>query len=101
MLDDAEVFRAHAKHCGAVHLGLPAYEVGLLRMQVLAFLVLPDLFGVIPVVEKNGGGVPVQLFLRHEGAALQYQDVLAGLGEMESEGSAAGSRADDNCVVVV
>ena len=53
MMDDAEIFGAHAKQGGAVNLGLSADEVGLLRVQRVAFLVLPRLFGVVAVVKEN------------------------------------------------
>jgi hypothetical protein len=82
VLDDAKILSPHAEHGGAVDFGLPSDEVGLLRVKFPAFLVLPCLFGVVSVVEKDGGGVPVELFLRHEGAALKNEDFLAGLGEL-------------------
>ena len=99
VLDDAEVFGAHAEHGGAVDLGLAADEVGLLGMERLAVLVLPDFGGVVAVVEEDGGGIPVEFFLGEEGAALEDEDALAGAGEVEGEGSAACSGADDDCVV--
>ena len=101
MLNDAEVFRSHPKQCGSVNFGLPAYEVGLLQMKILAILILPNFFRVIPVVQKNGGGVPVGGFSAGmKGTALQYQDVFAGDREMERGDAAAGSAPNDDCVVV-
>ena len=76
MLNDAEVFGSHAKQCSAVDLCLPPNEIRLLRVQVPAFLILPSLFGVITVIEKDGGGVPVELLLRQEGATLDDKDFL-------------------------
>jgi hypothetical protein len=98
MLDDAEVFGAHAEHGGAVNFRLATDEVGLLGMEGLVILVVPGFGGVITVVEEDGGGVPVELLLREEGAALDDEDALACAGEMEGEGSAAGAGADDDCV---
>ena len=92
--------RAHAEHGRAVHLRLTTDEVRLLRMQVFAVLVLPGLFRVIAVVEEDGLGVPVQLFLRHERATLKNQYVLVGLGQVQCKRSAACSRANDNRVVL-
>ena len=67
MLNDAKIFRPHAEHGSAIDLGLSAYVVCLLRMQLLSVLILPGLFGVVSVVEKDGGCVPVELFLRQKG----------------------------------
>ena len=97
--DHAKIFRAHAEHGGAEHFGLSAHEVRLLRVQFLTVFVLPDFFGVIAVVEKNGGGVPVELFLRHEGPPLKDKNLLAGPREVQRESSAPRSGADDDCVV--
>ena len=68
-------------------------------MQFLAFLVLPGFFRVVAVVKEDGGGIPIQLFLRHEGTALKDQDILTGLGEVESESSATCAGADDDRVI--
>ena len=99
--DDAEIFGAHAEHGRAVHFGLAAHEIRLLRVELLAVFILPGFLGVIAVVEEDRGGIPVELFLRQEGAALQDQDLLAGLGEVQGERSAARSGADDNRVKFV
>jgi hypothetical protein len=48
-------------------------------MQVLTVFIPPDFFRVISVIEKNGGGVPVEFFLRHERPTLKDQDSLASL----------------------
>ena len=53
-------------------------------MQVFAIFILPAFFGVISVIKENSGGVPVQSFLGHEWAALQDENVLAGLSQLES-----------------
>src|SRR6185437_726847 len=94
--DHAKIFRAHAEHGCAEHFGLSAHEIRLLRVQFLAVFVLPDFFGVI---EKNGGSVPVELFLRHEGPSLQDKNLLAGLREVQRERPAPCSGADDDGVV--
>ncbi len=99
MVDDAEVFGAHAEHGGTVDLGLATDEVGLLGMEVFAIFVLPDFLGVVAVLEEDGGGGPVEFFLREEGAALEDEEGLAGAREMEGEGAAAGSGPDDDGVV--
>ena len=99
VVDDAEVFRTHAKHGRAVDLGLATDEVGLLRMEVFAVFILPDFLGVIAVLEEDGGGGLVELFLREKGAALKDQDGFASPREMEGEGAAAGSGTDDDGVV--
>jgi hypothetical protein len=80
MLDDPKVLGAHAKHRRSIDLGLASHEIGLLRVERLAVLILPGLFGVIAVVQKDSGSVPVELLLRHERAALQDENVLARLG---------------------
>ena len=99
MLDDAEVFSPHAKHGSAVDLCLPADEVRLLGVKVLAVLVLPCLPGVVAVIEKDGRCVPVQFFLRHERSALKDEDLLTGLGKFKRKRPATRSGADDDRVV--
>jgi hypothetical protein len=99
MLNDTKVFGAHAEHGGPVDLCLPTNEISLLRVQRFAVLVLPGLFGVVAVVEEDCGRVPVELLLRHEGAALQNEDVFACLGQVQSQRSATRSSADHNRVV--
>jgi hypothetical protein len=91
---------AEAEESGAVDLSLAAYEVGLLGMEWLVVLVEPDIFGVVAIVEEDGGGVPVKFFLREEWTAFEDEDALAGLGEMQGEGSATGSGSDDDGVVL-
>jgi hypothetical protein len=56
---------------------------------------------VVAVVEEDGGGVPVELFLGHKGAALEDEDALAGLCEVKGKRAAAGSGSDDDCVVMI
>jgi hypothetical protein len=99
VLDDAEIFGTHAEHGGAVDLGLASDVVGLLRVKGLVVFVVPGLGGVVTVLEEDGGGAPVELLLRHEGAALEDEDALAGLREMERKRAAACAGADDDCVV--
>ncbi len=98
--NDTEVFGPHAEHSSTVNLGLSPDEIGLLRVQWVAFLILPGLLGVVAVVEKDGGGIPVKFLLRHERTALKDEDFLASLGEVQSESSAASSGADDDRVVL-
>ena len=99
MMDFAEIFCAHAEHGGAVDFCLSADVIGLLRVERLVVLVVPGFGGVVAVLEEDGGGVPVELFLGKEGAALEDEDAFASAREMESEGSAACAGADDDCVV--
>ena len=101
VVDDAEVFSAEAEECGAVDLGLAADVVGLLGVKGLVVLVEPDVFGVIAVVEEDGGGVPVEFFLGKKRAALEDEDAFARLGQMERECAAPCSGSDDDGVVVV
>ena len=84
----------------AVDFRLSAYKVGLLWVQVLAIFIQPGFLGVIAVIEENGGGVPVQFFLRHERTALQDENILAGLSQVESKRSTAGAGSDNDCVVL-
>ena len=100
VLDDSEVLSPHAKHGRAVHFCLSTYKVGLLRVQVFAIFILPGFFGVISVIEENSGGVPVQFFLGHERTPLQDENVLAGLSQVESQGSTARAGSDNDCVVL-
>ncbi len=58
VLNDPEVFRSHAEHGRAIDLGLASDEISLLGMQVFSVLVLPSLFGVIPVVNKDRVAYP-------------------------------------------
>src|SRR5271154_5532074 len=101
VMDDAEVFCAEAKERGAVDLGLASDEVGLLGVQGLVVLVEPDVFGVVAVVEEDGCGVPVEFFLRKEGSALEDENALPCLRQVEGEGSSAGTGPDDDGVVWV
>ena len=101
VLNHAEVFGPHAEHRGAVDLGLATHEIRLLGMERFAVLVLPGLFGVVTIVEENGGRVPVELLLRHEWTALQNENVLARLGQMQSQRSASRSGTNDNRVIFV
>jgi len=98
MLDDTKVFGAHAKHRRAVHLGLAAHEIRLLRVERLAVLILPGLLGVVAVVQEDSGCIPVELLLRHERAALQDENVLARLGEVQGQCSSTRPGAYDNRV---
>ncbi len=70
-------------------------------MQWFAVLILPGFFGVVAVVQEDRGRVPIKLFLRHEGAALQNEDILAGLGEVQGQGSATRPSADHDRIKVV
>ena len=99
VLDLAEVFCAHTKEGGAIDFCLAADVVSLLWVEGLVVLVVPGFGGVVAVLEEDGGGVPVELFLGKEGAALEDEDAFASAREMESEGSAACAGADDDCVV--
>jgi len=98
VVDDAEVLCAKAEHGGTVDLGLASDIVSLLRVERLALLILPDLFGVVAIFEEDGGGIPVELFLREKRAAFKDEDVFACTGEMEGERAASGSSADDDCI---
>ncbi len=89
VLDDAEVFGTHAEHGCAIDLSLAADEVRLLRVKRLVVLVVPGFFRVVAVFEEDGGGIPVELFLRHEGATLEDKNAFACLGQVESERAAA------------
>ena len=101
MLDDAKVFGAHTEHRRAIYLGLAAHEIRLLRVERLAVLILPGLLGVVAVVQKDSGCIPVELLLRHERAALQDKDLLAGLGQVEGQRSATRPGANHNRIKFV
>src|ERR1700733_11506157 len=101
VVDDAEVFCAEAEECGAVDFGLAAHVVGLLGMEGLVLLVDPDIFGVIAVVEEDGGGIPVEFFLWQKSAALEDEDALPCLGQMKRQCAASRSSSDDDDVVLV
>src|SRR5580658_7146007 len=101
MLDHAKVFGPHAKHSGAEDFGLAAHEIRLLGMQWFAVLILPGFFGVVAVVQEDRGCVPIKLLLRHEGAALQNEDLLAGLGEVQGQCSTTRPSADHDRIKVV
>ncbi len=101
VMEDAEVLGTEAEEGGTVDLGLAADVVGLLGVEGVVVLVEPDVFGVVAVVEEDGGGVPVEFFLGEKGAALEDENALASLREMEGESSATGSGSDDDGVVWV
>jgi hypothetical protein len=101
VMEDAEVLGAKAKQCGAVDLGLAADEVGLLGVKGLIIFVEPDIFGVITVVEEDGGSVPVEFFLREKRAAFEDENALPCLREVEGESATAGSGSDDDDVVLI
>ncbi len=101
VLNHAKVFGPHAEHGRPVNLGLPTHEIGLLGVERFAVLILPGLFGVVAVVQEDCRRVPVELFLRHEGAALQNEDVFACLGQMQSQRSSTRPSANHNRVIFV
>jgi hypothetical protein len=101
MLNHAKVSGPHAEHRGAVDFGLAAHEIRLLGMQWFAVLILPGFFGVVAVVEEDRGRVPIKLLLRHERAALQNEDVLAGLGEVQGQCSATRPGANHDRIKIV
>jgi hypothetical protein len=69
-------------------------------MQRLPLLVLPDLGGVIAIVEKDFLRAPVLLFTWEESPSLQDQDTLARMREAVGDCSSTGSGADDDEVVL-
>jgi len=101
VMDDAEVFGAETKESCTVDFGLAADEVGLLGMERFVVLVEPDVFGVVAVVDEDGGGVPVEFFLREKWAAFKDEDALSCLREMKGESPSAGSGPDDDGVVLI
>jgi hypothetical protein len=101
VMEDAEVLGAEAEERGTVDLGLASDEVGLLRVERLIVLVEPDVLSVVTVIEKDGGSVPVKFLLGEEGAALEDEDTLAGLCEVEGEGAASCPGSDDDGVVLI
>jgi hypothetical protein len=98
MLNHAEVFGPHAKHGSAVDFGLAAHKVRLLRMERFAVLVLPGFLGVVAIVEENGGRIPVEFFLGHERAALEDEDFLPRLGQVQGQRSPSRPSANHNRV---
>ena len=65
----------------------------------MSFFVGPDVFCVITVFEEHVSGIPVRLFLRQKGTALENEDALTSIGQMIRERSAAGACSDDDDVV--
>jgi hypothetical protein len=100
-MENAEVFGAEAKESGAIDLGLAADKVGLLRVKRLIVFVEPYVSGVVAVVEEDCGCIPVEFLLGEEGTALEDEDALSRLGEMEGEGTSAGSGSDDDGVILI
>jgi hypothetical protein len=101
VVDDAEVLGTEAEEGSAIDLGLTADEVGLLRMERLIVFVEPNIFGVVAIVEEDGGGIPVEFFLRKKRATLKDEDALASLSQIECEGPAASSGSDDDDVILL
>ena len=102
VLDRVEVALPEPEQDRAVDLGVAADVVVLLGGEGLAGGSVGPLPGVgVALVQPDGLGVPVLHLARHEAAALQQQHPLPGGGERVGQGAAAGSRADDDDVVVV
>ena len=101
VMKDAEVFGAQTKECGTVDLCLATDKVGLLGVERLIVFVEPDVFGVIVIVDEDGGRAPVEFFLREEGTALEDEDALACLREVKGECASAGSASNDDGIVLV
>ena len=100
MLDHPKVLGPQTEHCCPIDLGLAAHEVRLLGVEWVAVFILPGLFGVVTIVQENGRCIPVELLLRQEGAALQNQNVLACLGQVQSQCSPSRPGANHNRVIL-
>src|SRR5262249_37176114 len=85
----------------AVKLRVSADIVVGVRVQLVAVPVAPDLARVVLRVDVHGARAPVVLLARHEVAALEEEDALAGVRQRERERAAAGPGADDDDVVGV
>ncbi len=70
-------------------------------MQIFSILIPPGLFRVVSVVEKNGGRIPVELFLWKKRSSFQDQQLLPGAGQLKGESPAPSARADDNYFVML
>jgi hypothetical protein len=72
-----------------------------MRVERLAVLVVPGLFGVVLGFQVDGARAPVVLFAGYIISALQQQDALAGWGKAVSQRAAARPGSDDDHVIVV
>src|SRR5262249_39455568 len=82
-----------------VHLGGAADAIVHARLERLAVLVVPGVFGYITVLDEHLFGVPVLRFARHPAAAFEQQDLLAGRCQVISQRAAAGAAANDDDIV--
>jgi hypothetical protein len=96
--DLAEVLLAEAKQSSAAELGVPAYVVVRVWVQLVAALVVPDLFGVILRLEVDRARGPVSFLTRNIAAEFKHQDAFGGGGQLVGERPTAGAGADDDHV---
>jgi hypothetical protein len=101
VVENTKVFGAKPEEGSAIDFCLAADEVGLLGVERLIVLVEPDVFGVVAIVEEDGGGVPVEFFLREERAALENENALPSLCEMEGESATTSPTSDNDGVILI
>ena len=70
-------------------------------MKRLAVLVVPGLVGPVFRFDKDGSGIPVVFLARQVPAPFEQQDSFPRWRQMVSERSSAGSRSDDDDVVMI
>ncbi len=66
----------------------------------IAVGVMPDLFGLVAVLDEDGPATPIVFFARDVAPTLQEEDFLTGGSQLIGQRAAAGPGADDNDVVV-
>src|ERR1044071_7798430 len=100
MANLTKILFPQAKQRSAVKLGISAYEIIRVWMQLVAFHVAPGLFSVVSTFEVNGACAPVVFLARNVISALEQQDLFAGGRQFVSQCASARARADNDYVVV-
>src|SRR5262245_25603590 len=101
MANLSEIFSAQTEQRRAVELGVAADIIVRVRVECLAFLVVPDFSSVVLGLDVDGSRFPVVFLARHEAAAFEQQNLFARRREPVSECPAARARANNDQVVMV
>src|SRR5271166_5305223 len=97
----AEILFAQPEQSSTIELGVATDVVIGMRMEFLAILVEPRLFGVVVGINVDDLRIPVRFLAGNVVTALKDQDALAGRSQVISERSATRAGSDDDHVVVI
>src|SRR6185503_12116210 len=101
MLQDAEILPAKAEERCAIEFRVAANIVVSVRMERLAFLVVPVFFGLVLAFEVDHRRIPVCFLARNKVAALQNQNPFSRRGKPICQRASSGAAANDNDVVLI